>query len=360
MCWNHCFYDAVIERMPAAVTRRVLATAQTDATCTLRYEILHGPTEWLMGGAHFWRFGPTPADELASPRAQAPWREWGAQRLMSNLKAWLTAVSNTSVYQGWHDWHADGPSHYGRYHKIFVMVDKAGAPATAQQTNVRLIPADTLYAHAPCFERFANEEGSITREFSRDGSESRLGLFRDAWPRANDSQAVRNAKAHRIRMWGMNNLWHGFERLGCKIPMNPGDVLFFREDIWHRTQDMTNDRIGLILDILRFPNCNDRSHPAICRAACAACRRAAVSVRALGRRVPRLLMPPLRVSRRPERRPPPSTSEAREPSGGALPLPLTPPSRAPAWLRGQTTSPREPATRASTRTLRSGACDSPM
>ena len=35
--------------------------------------------------------------------------------------------------------------------------------------------------------------------------------------------------------------------------MEPGDLLFFREDTWHRTQDMDVNRLGLILDILRLP-----------------------------------------------------------------------------------------------------------
>ena len=30
-------------------------------------------------------------------------------------------------------------------------------------------------------------------------------------------------------------------------------MLFFREDTWHRTQDMDVNRLGLILDILRLP-----------------------------------------------------------------------------------------------------------
>ena len=35
--------------------------------------------------------------------------------------------------------------------------------------------------------------------------------------------------------------------------MAPGDVLIFREDVWHRTQDVLHDRTALIVDIMRFP-----------------------------------------------------------------------------------------------------------
>ena len=32
-----------------------------------------------------------------------------------------------------------------------------------------------------------------------------------------------------------------------------GDALFFREDVWHRTQDETLDRVAFIMDVLRLP-----------------------------------------------------------------------------------------------------------
>ena len=144
--------------------------------------------------------------------------------------------------QGWHDWHTDGPSHYGRYHKMFVMVDKEDAPRSQAHTNVKLIPAETLYAHAKCFGNFSEEPEGILHHH-----------YRDVWPRSNMSRDERHARARLIQAWGMNVLWHGLERLGCTVPLNPGDLLFFREDTWHRTQDMDRDRIGLIMDILTLP-----------------------------------------------------------------------------------------------------------
>ena len=47
--------------------------------------------------------------------------------------------------------------------------------------------------------------------------------------------------------------WSDIERAACDVPLAPGDALFFREDIWHRTQDLQFDRHSLILDVLRFP-----------------------------------------------------------------------------------------------------------
>mmetsp|Transcript_36373 Transcript_36373/g.70170 ORF Transcript_36373/g.70170 Transcript_36373/m.70170 type:complete len:84 (-) Transcript_36373:104-355(-) len=51
---------------------------------------------------------------------------------------------------------------------------------------------------------------------------------------------------HYFRYWGQVDL---FEAFGCTVEMDPGDVLFFREDIFHRTQNMLASRYSLILDI---------------------------------------------------------------------------------------------------------------
>ena len=158
------------------------------------------------------------------------------------LRTWLTMVSNRSAYCGWHarhdaaeqffytstmharilitarvvavpvipwqDWHTDGPAeNVGRYHKIFVMVWK-DKPRTRNATNVRLAHAGALAAHGAC-----------------------------------------EPNLDRVQNW--QHLL--FERVACNIPMDAGDVLFFREDIWHRTQNMDEPRISLILDVLRFP-----------------------------------------------------------------------------------------------------------
>ena len=46
------------------------------------------------------------------------------------------------------------------------------------------------------------------------------------------------------------------DQLSCVVHLDPGDVLLFREDVWHRTQDESLDRVALILDVLRFPLAN--------------------------------------------------------------------------------------------------------
>ena len=43
------------------------------------------------------------------------------------------------------------------------------------------------------------------------------------------------------------------EAFDCKPQLYPGDILFFREDVWHSTQDTMLDRISLIIDVWRAP-----------------------------------------------------------------------------------------------------------
>ena len=44
-----------------------------------------------------------------------------------------------------------------------------------------------------------------------------------------------------------------FDQVSCVVPMAAGDILFFREDVWHRTQDTLVDRLAFIFDIGRYP-----------------------------------------------------------------------------------------------------------
>lgn len=216
-----------------------LATPAPPDPWALGVGALH--PQYVMGGNSFWRFGASAETDSA--------HEWGDKRLLSNLKAWMTLIQpETSLYQGWHDWHTDGPATYGRFHKAFLMVHKpSGAPNRREQTNVRLVPADAMRAHADCFEAFAHDEEGVNAH-----------LFNTSWPRRNrhgdgGGDDTQRSASQLMRAWGVPGLWHGFERLGCDIPLEPGDLLFFREDIWHRTQDMNLDRLGLILDVIRYP-----------------------------------------------------------------------------------------------------------
>lgn len=147
-CWLGCAFTALIHRVPRDVTLGILEQeaqrpADAPACDVLRHEFVRGAGfEYAMGGDGFYDFGSEGAGG------------WGDKRLLSNLRAWLTrefAGQLPPMYQGWHDWHIDGDadSYSGRYHKVFVMVDKSTAkPSHMGLTNVKLVPADVLYAHA--------------------------------------------------------------------------------------------------------------------------------------------------------------------------------------------------------------------
>ena len=115
----------------------------------------------------------------------------------------MTSVSNASIYQGWHDWHTDGPSRVGRYHKVFIMVDKDEAEANRPRTNVQLVPSDALYAHAQCFDAFANDATAIDQH-----------MFNQSWTRRGHGGGVNYAKtdmlarAQKLHAWGMNDVRH--------------------------------------------------------------------------------------------------------------------------------------------------------
>ena len=109
-----------------------------------------------MGSDGFWDFGSKAVGG------------WGSNRLLSNMRAWLTTHFSTEqseageappVYQGWHDWHIDGPAQGGRYHKFFLMVNKSTEVGAMARTNVRLVPADVLYAYSCAFEEHMEAAG---------------------------------------------------------------------------------------------------------------------------------------------------------------------------------------------------------
>ena len=54
---------------------------------------------------------------------------------------------------------------------------------------------------------------------------------------------------------------------GCNVPMLPGDLLITREDVWHRTQDIEQDRYLFKLDVRRSPIANDMREASVIGAA---------------------------------------------------------------------------------------------
>ena len=65
-------------------------------------------------------------------------------------------------------------------------------------------------------------------------------------------------RERKLKAWGVPSDWAAIDRLGCNVSLDPGDILFWREDVWHRTQDVALDRVALRIDIQRLPFTGDR------------------------------------------------------------------------------------------------------
>lgn len=206
-CWTRCVWESITTRLPLQTIDAIVQRARVDATCAAP------PPGASLGSfaedetRRFWNdpdrgwrhgFWDVPAPPAYSYR-----------RLVSEMRAWLTKASNTTLCGGFHDWHMDGPGTAGRKHKAFVLISKGGGPGQPppprNATNLVLVPASLRYAH--------NCELGLGKRPSGD--------------------------------------W--LDEHSCSVAMDPGDVLFFREDVFHRTQDVLHDRYALILDINRFP-----------------------------------------------------------------------------------------------------------
>jgi len=319
-CWIRCTVEALLYIVPAELTRRtVLEAAGKHAPCPHRpYALLDGPVEYAMGST-----------EMLHVRGRGRTRF----RLLSNLMAWLTELTNVTVYTGYHDWHVDGPAAdgYGREHKAYILVSKGGGDDASGgsgegggvgdgsggeggssgeggsgggnsrgHSNLRLVSnaarqwagsspsaaeaeaalrLQRMSVAGRCQERSgcvaageaavtvvggaagkADGEASEAAGDGVDGCAHCLHHLSAIWPTGWSGEApsaMRDAlmaeRVARMRAWGVLPAWPAIDALGCDVPLSPGDMLFWRDDVWHRTQDIMLDRVALRLDVLRFP-----------------------------------------------------------------------------------------------------------
>ncbi len=251
-CWLRCTVDAIMYAAPAERLRTCVinAVASNAADCpatTGRYALLRGPMEYAMGET-----------ESLYVRGHGLRRF----RLLSNLFAWLSELSNTTLYSGYHDWHVDGPAEYGREHKAYFLVSKGLGSAHAEgdaqnaddgheRANLRLLPT---VAHRWGLRHAASETKSSLLACKGDGgTEEHRHPFYTLL-----ADTLHGESGARLRAWGVSPEWPLLDALGCDVTLRPGDMLFWREDVWHRTQDVSLDRVALRLDVLRFPMQGDR------------------------------------------------------------------------------------------------------
>jgi len=139
---------------------------------------------------------------------------------VSSLKGYLTMRTEIPIYTGYHGWHVDGDAPKStRFHKLFVMVSKEDNNGTLRRhSNLRLIPNH----HWELADRLEVRQ--------REQYPLMTSLFGTDITVRSDTDVDR-------------------ELLGCTVTLDPGDALFFRENVLHRTQDMEASRFSLILDI---------------------------------------------------------------------------------------------------------------
>jgi len=199
-CWLHCMLDAVT-RLPAERALQALHAKE----CRQGYVFLRGPVLNTMG----WH------------------NRWGM------ILARVAALTNVSVWTGFHDWHRDGPTvrptpdavETTRAHKAFIMVYKS--EGNARLTNLLV----------------ASNAHKI-----RDGDS-----FNPKWlqkPRGLKS-AFENMNALQKRAWYIRDDWDDIEHAACNPLLEAGDILIARQDVWHRTQDFLQDRLLLKFEIPR-------------------------------------------------------------------------------------------------------------
>lgn len=128
------------------------------------------------------------------------------------------------------------PPQVGRYHKVFIMVEKNNSISrdlplmAAQRTNLMAVDAGARYAHT--FSELLRADACHLAHsciLTPPRSRSRCRYAHNCYLRDAD-------------MWNR-------EALDCRPHLYPGDMLFFREDVWHSTQDSLLDRVSLIIDV---------------------------------------------------------------------------------------------------------------
>ena len=235
-CWLRCMYTAIVQHMPKEHIREVVFDHSSPCPAAPPYAFLRGPVAYVLGLDSLW----------------------------SSLRAWVTiACVNVSLYNGYHDWHVDGPSldpatglERGRYHKAFFMIAKEGAH-DAYRTNLRVasnefkVPGQYDTRGQPIWRSLPKAKPTWFSEDASNGDSwwDRLSNWRYwRWP---------------WKLWGVRDDWDDIEQAGCNVPMLPGDLLITREDVWHRTQDIEQDRYLFKLDVRRSPIANDMREASI-------------------------------------------------------------------------------------------------
>ena len=239
--WQLCAHEALMSDGIRERIRATVASTEADARCDAgRYAVLDGPIDYVQG----------PGREIID--------RLGVRRRIRTLASIRAVVhraldGDTGFYNGYHDWHVDGPATYGREHKMYVLVAKGGVSNLSRvHSNLRVVPSygqSWYWEHQtrPCWDppEVRGCNASFCDEYGWNASR--------CVTRTKEDHIFSEVGRDQLTSWHVPDDWAGIDRLACDVPLDPGDVLFWREDVWHRTQDLKFDRRALRIDIRRLP-----------------------------------------------------------------------------------------------------------
>lgn len=140
-------------------------------------------------------------------------------------------------YRGWHVDRSDYSSkgvHSGRFHRFFLMLEKS--PEDHLSSNLHLLPRDASKRH----KKWANTiNKQILPWIKRVAFLLSCGGLWESVYTSVSHQLSQAAKRFMGTYWYLllNNY-------GCVVAQDPGDILFFAEDILHKTQNRAAKRIA--------------------------------------------------------------------------------------------------------------------
>ncbi len=139
------------------------------------------------------------------------WSEYMDSMASQRLRVWLTKTTGLPVHQGRHGWHQDG----GPDHKFFLVLRKE----LSTHANIKLFPWDVFYA---------------------------------CGPKAVPPDIVHRNQGHWVAFDSgqSKSFYFDTDAVACTPHLDVGDVVFFREDVYHDTQDVTAGRMALIFNVV--------------------------------------------------------------------------------------------------------------
>mmetsp|Transcript_24129 Transcript_24129/g.33455 ORF Transcript_24129/g.33455 Transcript_24129/m.33455 type:complete len:322 (+) Transcript_24129:63-1028(+) len=190
------FYDEIPDtmRILEATMRRI----QSQTTANYRYSKLGKKFSIQSGefsGINPWPYPFQYINEIS---------EYMDSMKSQELRVLLTKYTGLPMHQGRHGWHQDG----GPIHKFFLVVRKEDP----EHANLKMMPWDAY--------RFCQPTESAEYR-SNGGWQGESGYY-----------------------------YFDIEKITCMPHLEVGDVVFFREDVYHDTQDVIKDRMALIFNVV--------------------------------------------------------------------------------------------------------------